>query len=212
MQPDDVRANASSPDISLLSQLGLVAAVAALVGASCCALPLALAWFGLAGAWIANLGIFVAYRPYITAGAVVLIGMGWVIASRRRAAKRTFIVLALATILVGVEVWVSSMRPSSRGIWLHCGGSDDDWIVHGKTSAQVATSLHHHLPTLRPPSDRDDADRCMRWFLSLQGMWSDAETQARRLLRVLHLWDDTLPPDPAGTRRRRWNGVLWGAA
>ena len=107
MQPDDVRANASSPDISLLSQLGLVAAVAALVGASCCALPLALAWFGLAGAWIANLGIFVAYRPYITAAAIVLIGMGWVIASRRRAAKRTFIVLALATILLGGAVLVS---------------------------------------------------------------------------------------------------------
>ena len=107
MQPADVRANAESRHIGLLSQLGLVAAVAALVGASCCALPLALAWFGLAGAWIANLGIFVAYRPYITAAAIVLIGMGWVIASRRRAAKRTFIVLALATILVGGAVLVS---------------------------------------------------------------------------------------------------------
>jgi mercuric ion transport protein len=107
MQPADVRANADSRDISLLSQVGLVAAVAALVGASCCALPLALAWFGLAGAWIANLGIFVAYRWYITAAAIVLIGMGWVIASRRRAAKQTFIVLALATILVGGAVLVS---------------------------------------------------------------------------------------------------------
>jgi len=107
MQPADVRANAESRHIGLLSQLGLVAAVAALVGASCCALPLALAWFGLAGAWIANLGIFVAYRPYITAAAIVLIGMGWVFASRRRAAKRTLIALALATILVGGAVLVS---------------------------------------------------------------------------------------------------------
>jgi mercuric ion transport protein len=85
----------------------LVAAVAALVGASCCALPLALAWLGLAGAWIGNLGIFVAYRPYITAAAVVVIGVGWVIASRRRAAKRTFVVLALATVLVGGAMLVS---------------------------------------------------------------------------------------------------------
>src|SRR5262245_23041018 len=107
MQPADVRANAESRHIRLLSQLGLVAAVPALVVASCCALPLALAWFGLAGAWIANLGIFVAYRPYITSAAVVLIGMSWVIASRRRAAKRTFIVLALATILLGGAVLVS---------------------------------------------------------------------------------------------------------
>ena len=107
MQPADVKTSAEPRHISLLSQLGLVAAVAALVGASCCALPLALASFGLAGAWIANLGIFVAYRSYITAAAIVLIGMGWVIASRRRAAKRTFIVLALATILVGGAVLVS---------------------------------------------------------------------------------------------------------
>ena len=70
MQPADAKANAEPRHISLLSQLGLVAAVAALVGASCCALPLALAWLGLAGAWIANLGILVAYRSYITAGEI----------------------------------------------------------------------------------------------------------------------------------------------
>jgi len=107
MQPADAKANTEPRHINLLSQLGLVAAVAALVGASCCALPLALAGFGLAGAWIANLGIFVTYRPYITAAAVILIGLGWIIAVRRRAANRTFIVLALATMLVGGAVLVS---------------------------------------------------------------------------------------------------------
>jgi len=107
MQPADAKANAEPRHISLLSQLGLVAAVAALVGASCCALPLALAWLGLAGAWIANLGIFVTYRPYITAAAVILIGLGWIIAVRRHAAIRTFVVLALATMLVGGAVLVS---------------------------------------------------------------------------------------------------------
>jgi len=107
MQPTDDRANPEPRHVSLLSQLGLVAAVAALVGASCCALPLALAWLGLAGAWIGSLGIFVAYRPYITAAAVALIGVGWVIASWRRAANRTFVVLALATVLVGGAMLVS---------------------------------------------------------------------------------------------------------
>jgi mercuric ion transport protein len=106
-QPTDVSANHEPRHVSLLSQLGLVAAVAALVGASCCALPLALAWLGLAGAWIGSLGIFVAYRPYITAAAVVLIGAGWVIASWRRAANRTFVVLALATVLVAGALLVS---------------------------------------------------------------------------------------------------------
>jgi len=107
MQSAEPKAAADPRHIRLLSQLGLVAAVAALVGASCCALPLALAWLGLAGAWIANLGIFVAYRPYIAAAAVILICMGWAIAIRRRAATRTFVVLALATMLVGGAVLVS---------------------------------------------------------------------------------------------------------
>ena len=106
-QPADAKADGEPRHISLLSQLGLVAAVGALVGASCCALPLAPAWLGLAGAWIGNLGIFVAYRPYITAAAVVLISVGWVIASRRRATKRTIVVLALATALVGGAILVS---------------------------------------------------------------------------------------------------------
>src|SRR5262245_14053243 len=106
-QPTDVSANPGPRHVSLLTQLGLVAAVAALVGASCCALPLALAWLGLAGAWIGNLGIFVAYRPYITAAAVVLIGVGWVIATWRRTANRAFVVLALATVLVAGAMLVS---------------------------------------------------------------------------------------------------------
>jgi mercuric ion transport protein len=86
--------------IGVVSQVGLIAAVAALVGASCCALPLALAWLGLAGAWLANLGIFVVYRPYVTSFAIIVIGLGWAIALRRSASVRTLIVLGAASILV----------------------------------------------------------------------------------------------------------------
>jgi mercuric ion transport protein len=85
---------------SLLSRVGLVAALAALVGASCCALPLVLASLGLAGAWIANLGIFVVYRPHITVVALVVIAVGWAIAHRRQSSGRTFLVLSLATVIV----------------------------------------------------------------------------------------------------------------
>jgi mercuric ion transport protein len=77
-----------------------MAAVAALVGASCCALPLALAWLGLAGAWIANLEIFVVYRAYVTAFAIIVIGLGWAIALLRRASSRTFVILGVASALV----------------------------------------------------------------------------------------------------------------
>jgi mercuric ion transport protein len=77
-----------------------MAAVAALLGASCCALPLALAWLGLAGAWIANLEIFVVYRAHVTAFAIIVIGLGWAIALSRRASSRTFVILGVASALV----------------------------------------------------------------------------------------------------------------
>ncbi len=86
--------------IGVVSQVGLIAAIAALVGASCCALPLALASLGLAGAWLANLGIFVVYRPYVTAFAIIVIALGWANALRRRASLRTLIVLGVASVLV----------------------------------------------------------------------------------------------------------------
>lgn len=86
--------------MGVVSQVGLIAATAALVGASCCALPLALAWLGLAGAWLANLGIFVVYRPYVTAFAIIVIAFGWAIALLRRAPLRTLIVLGVASVLV----------------------------------------------------------------------------------------------------------------
>jgi mercuric ion transport protein len=85
---------------SLLSTLGLAVAAAAFVGASCCALPLILASAGLAGAWIANLEIFVVYRAYITVVALVVIAVGWWIALRRHSSRGTLIVLGCATVLV----------------------------------------------------------------------------------------------------------------
>jgi mercuric ion transport protein len=86
--------------IGVLPQVGLVAALAALVGASCCILPPALAWVGLAGAWIANLEIFMVYRPYITAFAMIVICLGWAVALRRRVSLRTLVVLGVATIFI----------------------------------------------------------------------------------------------------------------
>jgi mercuric ion transport protein len=92
--------------IEIVSQVGLIAGIAALVGASCCALPLVLASLGVAGAWIANLEIFVVYRPYVTAFAIIVIGLGWVIAARRHAPPRTLVVLGLASVIVGAALLI----------------------------------------------------------------------------------------------------------
>jgi mercuric ion transport protein len=78
----------------------LAFALAAFVGASCCALPLVLASLGLAGTWIANLEVFVVYRAYFTVAALALIVLGWAIALRRRSSRRTFLILGLASVTV----------------------------------------------------------------------------------------------------------------
>ena len=97
--------------VGFLSYAGITAAVAALVGASCCALPLALAWLGLAGAWLAHLGIFVTYRPYITSVAIIVIGLGWVIALRRHASWRAMVFLGFASVIVGMALALTHYEP-----------------------------------------------------------------------------------------------------
>ncbi len=111
VQQTSATATRGGAHVGLLSQAGLVAGIAALIGASCCALPLALAWLGLAGAWIATLGIFVVYRPHLTAVAVILIGAGWVLALRRQASQRTLVVLGFATVIVGAAVALTHYEP-----------------------------------------------------------------------------------------------------
>lgn len=108
VQQTNAKAGGGRGPIGIVSQVGLVAAIAALVGASCCALPLALAWLGLAGAWIATLEIFVVYRPYTTAFAIIVISLGWVIAVRRRASRRTLVVLSLASLVVGGALLIAN--------------------------------------------------------------------------------------------------------
>ena len=99
-QQTNTKTEGAARHLGIVSQVGLIAAIAALIGASCCALPLALASLGLAGAWLASLGIFVIYRPYVTAFAIIVIALGWAIALRRRASVRTLTVLGVASILV----------------------------------------------------------------------------------------------------------------
>ena len=70
---------------TVVSGLGILAALAALAGASCCVLPLLLAIGGIGGAWVAHLGILTPYQPYILAFALDLVIIGWVIAFRRKA-------------------------------------------------------------------------------------------------------------------------------
>lgn len=82
---------------TLLPGAGLIAATAALVGASCCVLPLILAAAGVGGAWIAQLAIFVTYQWYILTIAVVLIAISWVVAIVRGSGRRAKFILVIST-------------------------------------------------------------------------------------------------------------------
>ena len=94
----------------LISGLGITAAVAAFVGASCCVFPLLLAWEGLAGAWLIYLEPFVVYRRALVLLAVIVIAAGWWLALRRRVSRGTLVVLVSASALTLGAVVVSEQE------------------------------------------------------------------------------------------------------
>jgi hypothetical protein len=99
----------------LISGLGITAAVAAFVGASCSVLPLLLAWPGLAGAWLIYLEPFVVYRRALVPLAVVVIAAGWWLALRRGVSRETLVVLGCASALtLGAVVVTEYEGPLQR--------------------------------------------------------------------------------------------------
>ena len=86
-----------------LASGGLVSGLAALIGASCCVLPLILANIGLGGAWIANLVFFVDAKPYFLAASVLFIVFAFIIAfwGGRSPSRKTLVILGVATALTG---------------------------------------------------------------------------------------------------------------
>jgi hydrogenase/urease accessory protein HupE len=59
----------------------------------------------------ANPGIFIAYRPYITSVATIVIGLGWMIALRRRTARPTVVILGVASMIVGLTLVFAHYEP-----------------------------------------------------------------------------------------------------
>lgn len=104
-------ANSPVRAAAALPGAGLAAGLAALAGATCCALPLALAMAGLGGAWLANLAVLVVFRPYIIATALVIVGAGWLVALRRRTRPRVYVLLCLATAALGAAIAMTAYEP-----------------------------------------------------------------------------------------------------
>ena len=81
----------------------LVSGLAALIGASCCVLPLVLINFGLGGAWLANLAFFVDAKPYFLAASIISIVLAFIAAfwGGRSPSRKTLAILGVATALTG---------------------------------------------------------------------------------------------------------------
>jgi mercuric ion transport protein len=93
---------AHRPSGGLFAGGGVVTGLAALVGASCCVLPILLVQAGVSTALVAQLGIFAQAKPYLLALTAILIGAGFVAAFRggRRPRPRVLVLLIVAALLV----------------------------------------------------------------------------------------------------------------
>lgn len=75
--------------VNRLTELGaaatsLVTGAGAVAASSCCVLPLALSVAGLGGSWIAGIGGFGTYQPWLLSAAGAALVVGWLAVLRRR--------------------------------------------------------------------------------------------------------------------------------
>lgn len=102
-----------------------IAALLALLSASCCVLPIALSIVGLGGAWLVVLGPFVAYRTAILVAVGLVLLWAWFRLFRGRlrgvrmwGAKALAIVASLSfAVAVSSPLWEADAARMLMGIW-----------------------------------------------------------------------------------------------
>lgn len=95
---ETIQEETKGPNRLLIGSAGMLA----LLGASCCALPIGLSIIGLGGTWLVMLGPFVAYRVEILVVVGLVLAWGWfrlwkrwLCANRRRS---TVVILGFTTL------------------------------------------------------------------------------------------------------------------
>lgn len=93
---------------------GLLSGLGALLGASCCVLPVLLAQAGISAALIAQIGVFARVKPYLLAATALLVVAGFVAAYRggRRPRPRVLIMLAAAALLIAISFALPHFEPA----------------------------------------------------------------------------------------------------
>ncbi|MCH2547304.1 MAG: mercuric transporter MerT family protein [Alphaproteobacteria bacterium] len=54
----------------------IIASVTAVIGASCCVIPLVLFNLGIGGAWVSNITVLQPFRPYLIAVSILALAIG----------------------------------------------------------------------------------------------------------------------------------------
>jgi len=116
-----------APSTGALAGTGLVVGAGALIASSCCVLPMALAGLGVTGAVFSGLAFLADIRPFLIAGAAVMLALGWAFFFwRRRRARcdgdtcakpersgRTMGLLGFGSLVVGLAlVWGPYVEPA----------------------------------------------------------------------------------------------------
>lgn len=102
-----------------------VAALLALLSASCCVLPIGLSIIGLGGAWLTMLGPFIAYRGFILVVVALALGWAWYSVLRPKpcaAPKRSAIIWTVAAtvaflIALSSPFWEGSAQRFMWDLW-----------------------------------------------------------------------------------------------
>lgn len=81
---------------------GILTGLAALIGASCCVLPIILVQLGVSTALVAHLSVFARTKPYFLTATVTLVAAGFIVAywGGRKPRRRILALLVAAAILV----------------------------------------------------------------------------------------------------------------
>ena len=104
---------------------GIVASITAIIGASCCVIPLLFFNLGIGGAWLSNLAILQPLRPYLISLSILALIVGGIIFWRNRLSECTpcdetatkrkvgFIYLfIIAVLLVGTAIIWPQIEPN----------------------------------------------------------------------------------------------------
>lgn len=101
----------------------IIASFTAVIGASCCVIPLVLFNLGIGGAWLSNLAVLQPFRPYLIAVSILALAIGGYVYWRNRKSacepcedtskqKTGMVVLTMiAVLLIGIAIIWPHIEP-----------------------------------------------------------------------------------------------------